>query len=183
VLQLIHYRATTRRSKEARDIPSSREKYNNAQRRSSPDTFLKETFISNWVTDRYLIKRYEKNEILGRPRVGATEQLPITRELRRPRSHRTVGELFVYVLLVLILCLLCVRNLCSSFFIPFFSFHFGKDVGTLDEMRDARGTFFIHSLSIILTAACSPPLFKLLRLRTHATTEELQSESASGLGE
>ena len=46
----------------------------------------------------------------------------------------------------------------SSFFIPFFSFHFGKDVGTLDEMRDARGTFFTHSLSIIiLTAACSPP--------------------------
>ena len=47
----IHHRATTRRSKEARDIPSSREKYNNAQRRSSADTFLKEeriiTFISN----------------------------------------------------------------------------------------------------------------------------------------
>lgn len=47
----------------------------------------------------------------------------------------------------------------SSFFIPFFSFQFdgfGKDMGTL-ETRDARGTFFIHSLSIILTAACSPP--------------------------
>lgn len=33
----------------ARDIPSSREKYNNAQRRSSADTVLKETFISNWL--------------------------------------------------------------------------------------------------------------------------------------
>ena len=31
----------------------------------------------------------------------------------------------------------------SSFFIPFLSFHFGKDMGTL-EMRVARGTFFTH---------------------------------------
>ena len=106
-----------------------------------------------------MIQRYEKNEILGRPRVGATEQLPIPRELRRPRSHRTVGELFVYVLLVFILCLLCVRNLCSSFFIPFFSFHFGKGRGYpwWDEKR-AGHIFYSLSLSIILTtAACSPP--------------------------
>ena len=104
----------------ARDIPSSRENLQQcAEKKFCGYRSFKETFISNWVTDRYLIKRYEKNEILGRPRVGATEQLPIPRELRRPRSHRTVGELFVYVLLVFILCLLCVRNLCSSFLFLF----------------------------------------------------------------
>ena len=122
---------------------------------------FKETIHINWVTDRYLIKRYEKDQRLGRPRVGATEQLPIPRELRRPRSHRAVGELFLYVLLVvLILCLLCVRNLWFVIFLFLFS------ASTLERTWaplmgiERRGAHFLLTLS----PSYLPPLLALLLL-------------------